>query len=50
MTLGKKKLFGIHVERAMGSDGNWYLSAVVWIPRDTSWRRLRYFYPSMRWF
>jgi hypothetical protein len=49
MTIGKGSLFGIFIERAMGSDGKWYLSAVVWIPRDFTWKRLRYFYPSMRW-
>ena len=49
MTIGQNRLFGIHITRAMGSDRNWYLSAVIWIPRDLTWKRLRYFYPSIRW-
>lgn len=48
MTIGKNRLFGFHIERAMGSDRKWYLTAIIWIPRDTSWRRLRYFYPFER--
>jgi len=49
MTYGKRRLFGFHVERATGSDGRWYLTGIVWVPRDTSWRRLRYFYPNWPW-
>lgn len=48
MTIGKGRLFGMFIERAMGSDGAWYLTAVVWIPRDLSGRRLRHFYPFER--
>ena len=50
MTLGQGKLFGISIKRDMGSDRKWYLTAVIWIPRDWSRKHLRYFSPSMRWF
>jgi hypothetical protein len=49
MMIGKKCLFGFHIERAMGSDRNWYLAIVVWLPRDFSGKRLRYFYPFNRY-
>ena len=46
-TLKITRYFGINVRRMQGSDDRWYITMVIWYPRE-NFTRLGYLYPSFR--